>query len=88
MAQKTVSADSGSTFRTLRNLWPYMWPSTRPDLKRRVLFASMFLVLAKVILVLVPYFYKWATNALSGEGGVPGWLPPLLAGPDHAGGCL
>ncbi|WP_336057237.1 ABCB family ABC transporter ATP-binding protein/permease [Nitratireductor sp. CH_MIT9313-5] len=81
MAQKTVSADSGSTFRTLRNLWPYMWPSSRPDLKRRVLFASMFLVLAKVILVLVPYFYKWATNALSGEGDVPGWLPPLLAGP-------
>jgi len=81
LAQKTVSADSGSTFRTLRNLWPYMWPSSRPDLKRRVLFASMFLVLAKVILVLVPYFYKWATNALSGEGDVPGWLPPLLAGP-------
>ncbi|KFB10560.1 ABCB family ABC transporter ATP-binding protein/permease [Nitratireductor basaltis] len=81
MSQKTVSADSGSTFQTLRNLWPYMWPFSRPDLKRRVLFASMFLVLAKVILVLVPYFYKWATNALSGEGGVPGWLPPLLAGP-------
>ena len=33
MAQsKTVSAESGSTLRTVRNLWPYMWPADRPDL--------------------------------------------------------
>ncbi|MFC5583872.1 ABCB family ABC transporter ATP-binding protein/permease [Nitratireductor kimnyeongensis] len=80
MSSKTVSAE-GSTFETLRNLWPYMWPSHRSDLKRRVVVAAFFLVLAKVILVFVPYFYKWATNALSGEGGAPGFLPTVLAGP-------
>ncbi|WP_349366713.1 MAG: ABC transporter ATP-binding protein/permease [Nitratireductor rhodophyticola] len=80
MNNKTVSAE-GSTFQTLRNLWPYMWPSDRIDLKRRVVIAAFFLVLAKVILVFVPYFYKWATNALSGEGEAPGFLPAMLAGP-------
>ncbi|SEB94460.1 ATP-binding cassette, subfamily B [Nitratireductor aquibiodomus] len=80
MTNKTVSAE-GSTFQTLRNLWPYMWPSDRIDLKRRVVIAAFFLVLAKVILVFVPYFYKWATNALSGEGEAPGFLPAMLAGP-------
>jgi ATP-binding cassette subfamily B protein len=24
---------------TLRDLWPYMWPASRPDLRRRVLIA-------------------------------------------------
>ncbi|MCB1502639.1 MAG: ABC transporter ATP-binding protein/permease, partial [Bauldia sp.] len=53
-----------SAFRTLFNLWPYMWPSDRADLKRRVLVALAILIAAKVITVLVPYTYKWATDAL------------------------
>ena len=81
MQQKTVSAESGSLLRTLGNLWPYMWPSDRPDLKARVVVALAFLVLAKVILLTVPYFFKWATNALAGEGGAPAWVPAVLAGP-------
>jgi ABC-type transport system involved in Fe-S cluster assembly fused permease/ATPase subunit len=54
-----------STFATLRNLWPYMWPGDRGDLKRRVLAALGVLVLAKIVTVLVPYTYKWATDALT-----------------------
>ncbi|EKF42924.1 ABC transporter ATP-binding protein [Nitratireductor indicus C115] len=80
MTEKTVSAE-GSTLQTLRNLWPYMWPTGRADLKRRVLIATVFLVVAKLVLVLVPYFFKWATNALSGEGAPPSFLPAILAGP-------
>jgi ATP-binding cassette subfamily B protein len=49
---------------TLRALWPYMWPKDRPDLRRRVVVAVLILVAAKVITVLVPYTYKWATDAL------------------------
>ena len=78
---KTVSADSGSTFQTLRNLWPYMWPAGRPDLKMRVVWAAFFLVVAKLVLMLVPYFFKWATDALNGEGDLPGGLPVFLLAP-------
>ena len=54
-----------STFATLRDLWPYMWPSSRPDLKRRVVLALAVRVAAKIVTVLVPYTYKWATDALT-----------------------
>ncbi len=52
---------------TLRDLWPYMWPANRADLKRRVLVALAVLIGAKIITVLVPYTYKWATDALTGS---------------------
>ncbi|MCO6050694.1 ABC transporter ATP-binding protein/permease [Mesorhizobium sp. RP14(2022)] len=81
MAQKTVSAETGSTFRTLANLWEYMWPKDRPDLRWRVIWATFFLVIAKVVLIGVPYFFKWATDALADEPqGLPD-LPPILLAP-------
>ena len=65
--KKTVSADSGRIVQTIRNLWPFIWPSGRADLKLRVLWATAFLVLSKIVLLSVPYFFKWATDALSGR---------------------
>ena len=82
MADRTqVSAESGSVFQTLVNLWPYMWPDDRPDLKQRVFWATVFLVIAKLILVLVPYFFKWATEALTGELQPAEWVPVLFLAP-------
>lgn len=78
---KTVSADSGNTFRTILNLWPYMWPSDRPDLKLRVLWAVLYLVLSKLVLISVPYFFKYATNALNVDYTPPSWLPAIFAAP-------
>jgi ABC-type transport system involved in Fe-S cluster assembly fused permease/ATPase subunit len=65
--KKTVSAESGRIIQTIRNLWPYMWPADRTDLKLRVLWATVFLVLSKIVLLSVPYFFKWSTDALSGK---------------------
>ncbi|MEZ5810977.1 MAG: ABC transporter ATP-binding protein/permease [Rhizobiaceae bacterium] len=82
MADKTVSAESGSTFSTIANLWPYMWPANRTDLKMRVALATLFLVLAKLVLMLVPFFFKWATDALAGnKGSLPVDLPAFLLAP-------
>ncbi|MCC0043646.1 MAG: ABC transporter ATP-binding protein/permease [Brucellaceae bacterium] len=81
MAKKTVSAESGSVFATVGNLWPYMWPADRPDLKLRVAWAAAFLVVAKLVLLLVPYTFKWATNALDNQLVAPDWVPPLLVAP-------
>lgn len=77
-AQKVVSADEGSTMSTLANLWPYIWPSDRPDLKRRVLLAVVALIIAKFVTVLSPYFFAWATDALTGEVAD---LPAFLVAP-------
>jgi ABC-type transport system involved in Fe-S cluster assembly fused permease/ATPase subunit len=77
MNKKTVSADDGNPYQSLKNLWPYMWPSDRPDLKRRVIIALGFLVLSKVILVIVPSILEWATDSLTGtleSNSIPAYL--------------
>jgi ATP-binding cassette subfamily B protein len=81
LSDKTVSADSGATLRTIVNLWPYMWPDGRPDLKARVLWALLYLLLAKLVLMLVPYGFKWATDALNGELTAADWIPAALLAP-------
>ncbi|MBP1850808.1 ABCB family ABC transporter ATP-binding protein/permease [Rhizobium halophytocola] len=78
--KRTVSADDSNPLRTLANLWPYMWPAERRDLKMRVVWASVFLVAAKLMLLLVPYFFKWATDALNGKADAVNILPAFLLG--------
>ena len=85
LAKKTVSADSGDLMETVVNLWPFIWPSDRPELKLRVLWATMFLFAAKGVLILVPYFYKWATDALVG-GQCRCFLVAIGAGRSHHAG--
>lgn len=53
-----------STFKTMISLWTYLWTKDRADLKRRVLFAIFCMVTAKVVLLAVPYIYKYSTNSL------------------------
>lgn len=55
---------SKSEIHVLRQLKPYLWPKNRRDLQIRVLIAGGLLIIAKFITVLVPFFYKWATDAL------------------------
>ncbi|MGI9350980.1 MAG: ABCB family ABC transporter ATP-binding protein/permease [Rhizobiaceae bacterium] len=85
VTNNAVDADEAGLLRTLRNLWPYMWPQDRPDLKMRVVYASFFMILGKIITVLVPYFYKLATDALTGElsgkSAIEQWLPVILVTP-------
>jgi ATP-binding cassette, subfamily B, heavy metal transporter len=81
LTQKTVSAERGDTLQTIRNLWPYIWPSDRADLKMRVVWATVWLIVAKLVLIGVPYTFKWATDALNGTSSTPGWVPAALAAP-------
>lgn len=65
--EKKEETVSGNVLKTLANLWPYMWPSGYPKLKRSVILACFFLVFSKIILILVPYFFKYATDALDSK---------------------
>nr|WP_306269786.1 ABC transporter ATP-binding protein/permease [Pararhizobium sp. IMCC3301] len=58
-----------------------MWPSSRPELKRRVWWAFVALVVAKIVTVFVPFLYKYATDALAGNTGELAFLPPFLLAP-------
>jgi len=61
----TVDADETNLLTTVRNLWPYMWPSDRPDLKVRVVLAIGALLLSKVATTLVPFAYKGIIDGLN-----------------------
>jgi ATP-binding cassette, subfamily B, heavy metal transporter len=81
MQKKTVSSENGTTLSTLKNLWPYMWPKERPDLRRRVVWATAFLIVAKVLTLAIPYTFKWATDALNGKVILDVALPAVLLAP-------
>ncbi len=50
----------------VRKLLPYVWPSTRADLRGRIYAALVFMLAGKLVTVAVPYAFKWATDAVTG----------------------
>ena len=54
----------------LRGLLPFVWPQERPDLRVRVVVAFAVLLLAKLVTVAIPIFYKNATDQLAAQIGV------------------
>jgi ATP-binding cassette subfamily B protein len=83
--KREVSGDGGSLLSALRGLWPYIWPADRRDLKLRVVLAMALLFAAKLATIAIPFTFKWATDALAGEGSAPvaasSWLLWLFAAP-------
>jgi ABC-type transport system involved in Fe-S cluster assembly fused permease/ATPase subunit len=83
--RQTAGFVRGNLVATLVNLWPYIWPADRRDLKARVIFATVLLFLAKLATVAVPFTFKWATDALAGRGTAPiapdNWLAWTFTAP-------
>jgi ATP-binding cassette subfamily B protein len=84
-SESRVSADRGALLKTVIHLWPYIWPSDRRDLKQRVIGAMVLLLAAKLATIAVPFTFKWAIDALAGQGSAPvaasEWLVWALAVP-------
>ncbi len=57
-----------SGWRTVRRVAPYLWPDDKPWVKHRVVWAMLMLILAKLVTVVTPMFYKAAVDTLAGEG--------------------
>jgi ATP-binding cassette subfamily B protein len=70
---------------TLAHLWPYIWPGDRVDLKMRVVWSVVLLLIAKVATLSVPFTFKWAIDALTGADTAPvqpsNWTLWLIASP-------
>lgn len=68
-AKATEIQPRGSLLVALRGLGPYLWPADRADLRARVMWGLLLLVLAKVATMSTPFIFKWATDAVAeGEG--------------------
>jgi ATP-binding cassette, subfamily B, heavy metal transporter len=84
--KREVSAEGGgSLIGILRGLWPYVWPADRADLQLRVAVSMLLLLAAKLATIAVPFTFKWATDALTGEGSAPvdasNWLLWVFVAP-------
>jgi ABC-type transport system involved in Fe-S cluster assembly fused permease/ATPase subunit len=70
---------------TLVHLWPYIWPGDRVDLKMRVVWSFVLLLVAKLATLSVPFTFKWAIDALTGADTAPvqssNWALWLIASP-------
>jgi ATP-binding cassette subfamily B protein len=64
---KVTNEERASGIRTIKAVLPYLWPDNHPWVKRRVIWAMVALVFAKIISVSTPFLYKAAVDALSGE---------------------
>jgi len=84
-AQGRPADERATLIGTLIHLWPYIWPSDRIDLKMRVLWSVVLLLIAKLATLTVPFTFKWATDALSGKGSAPleasNWTLWIVASP-------
>ena len=79
-------ANTGSNWRTVRRVSPYLWPKN-PDqawVKRRVLLALLALALSKVIAVATPFLFKAAVDGLARTNEVTDGLILILG----AGGLM
>src|SRR5262245_22933303 len=84
--KRDISADGeAGLVHTLIGLRPYIWPGDRADLKLRVFISMVLLLLAKIATIAVPFTFKWATDALAGQGSAPfatdSWLLWVIVAP-------
>src|SRR5712672_598134 len=79
------SSEKATLLGTLVHLWPYIWPGHRADLKMRVVWSMVLLLVAKLATLSVPFTFKWAIDALNGAGSAPvepsNWTLWLIASP-------
>jgi ATP-binding cassette, subfamily B, heavy metal transporter len=79
------SSENATLIGTLVHLWPYIWPSDRADLKMRVVWSMVLLLLAKLATFAVPFTFKWAIDALTGADTAPvqpsNWTLWVIASP-------
>src|SRR3954451_15107146 len=79
------TAEKATLTGTLLHLWPYIWPGDRADLKMRVVWSMVLLLIAKLATLSVPFTFKWAIDALTGADSAPiqssNWPLWLIASP-------
>ncbi|MDE0696494.1 MAG: ABC transporter ATP-binding protein/permease [Boseongicola sp.] len=57
----------------IRKLAPFLWPSDKQWVRRRVVLALLALLLSKIVAVGTPFLYKAAVDVLAGEDVDPVW---------------
>ena len=62
------SATDHAGWPAVRRFLPYLWPKERPELRWRIVVAAFFVLIAKIVVLALPFAYAGAVDAMS-EGG-------------------
>src|SRR5690606_1637883 len=73
-----LASHDPSGWHTVRRFLPYLWPEGRPDLRRRIAGAVVFVVLAKIVVLALPFAYAGAVDAMSEGGDQALWVALAL----------
>ena len=76
-ASKTATGENAD-WATVRRFLPYLWPKGRSDLKRRIIGAGILVVLAKVIVLTLPFAYARAVDTMAADGDPAVWVAMAL----------
>ena len=53
---------------TVRRFLPYLWPEGRPELRSRIVVAALFVLIAKAVVLAMPFAYAGAVDAMAADG--------------------
>ena len=72
--QPAVDAKELPGWHTVRRFLPYLWPRERPELRRRITGAVLFVIAAKAVVLALPFAYAGAVDAMSQGGNEAMWV--------------
>ena len=72
---KPIDAESWAV---LKRFLPYLWPSENSGLRRRIVIALVLVLLTKAVTLALPFAYKRAVDAMTGEVGEAAMLAMAL----------
>ena len=75
MNSKPIDAESWAV---LKRFLPYLWPRENAGLRRRIVIAIVLVLLAKAVTLALPFAYKRAVDAMTGEVGEAAMLAMAL----------
>ena len=58
-------AEQTTGWSTIKSVAPYLWPEGQTGIKIRVVLAMFVLILAKILTVLTPFFFKGAVDSMA-----------------------
>src|SRR6187401_3840962 len=63
---------------TVRRFLPYLWPKDRPELRWRIAWAGLFVIIAKGVVLTLTFAYAGAVDAMSKDGDQALWVALAL----------
>jgi ABC-type transport system involved in Fe-S cluster assembly fused permease/ATPase subunit len=73
-SERETKAADPADWHTVRRFLPYLWPRQRPDLRRRIAVAVFFVIVAKAVVLALPFAYAGAVDAMSAGGDPAVWV--------------